>query len=954
MSVERSMNTRTPRTTVANVKRIVLASVALVFAASCQHDSKGPFGPKLQGLAHVPVFSTVQSTSGATFTTDKDDYSPGETLNLSGSGWQSNDVLDIHLDETPQNHDPVDWTINVDTSGGFTDATYIVQESDLGVTFTITATSQATGDVAQATFTDDAACPASGTGNPQTSNRVGATATVSGNDVTYKFESFVTEGSGGVPGLIKYCVYPDVQPDGGVTVVAIGANGAAWTESQSSGNFSFNRPNGNPTNIPYDGASHEMGTATWNSGVPTDYNKILLHINDAAECAALYGGNPGTCFVLPGERVKTAEGPSVSKDAHGAYDRTFTWTILKSVDHAEVKTAGGGPATFNYTASVSHDAGAVSAVKVTGTITVTNPNAAAMTLDAVTDKLSDGTVCTVTGGTLSLPAGPNSNTTFGYECDLGGLPQVNVTNTVTISWSDQDLSDASHLPKGSADFTAPDNAPTISFTANNIDECVSVTDTYSGGPQSVPVCAGGDLNPKTFTYSQTVNDPAGTCTSHDNTVSFTTTDLGATDSKKVTVTDCQGADLTVSKTATPSFKRTYNWSIQKSVDKTTVKQVGGSATFNYTVVVNQTGFTDSDWKVNGTITVSNPNDWEDITLTDLSDAVGNGGTCTVNKSAGLTVPKSGSKSYPYECTYASAPNPSSGTNTATATWDKTTYSTPNGSASGTSDFAFTTPTTLVNKTVTVTDSYKGTLGTVTATDGQPFASKTFPYSRTISVPQFDCLSYPNTATIVETGQQSGVTVTVCGPAKTGALTMGFWQNKNGQKIITGGAATSGVCNSGTWLRRYAPFQDLSATATCAQVGTYVTNVIKAANSSGSSMNPMLKGQMLATALDVYFSDAALGGNMINAPEPIGGKSIDLTMICKMIDGSGGTATCSGTYQNASSAFGGATSLTVSQILAYAASQSNAGGSVWYGQVKATQELAKNTFDAINNQVAFAP
>jgi hypothetical protein len=67
----------------------------------------------------------------------------------------------------------------------------------------------------------------------------------------------------------------------------------------------------------------------------------------------------------------------------------------------------------------------------------------------------------------------------------------------------------------------------------------------------------------------------------------------------------------------------------------------------------------------------------------------------------------------------------------------------------------------------------------------------------------------------------------------------------------------------------------------------------------------------------------------------------------------GTASCSGTFLNASSAFGGATSLTVLQILAYAASQSNAGGSLWYGNVKSVQELAKNTFDAINNQVAFS-
>jgi hypothetical protein len=56
----------------------------------------------------------------------------------------------------------------------------------------------------------------------------------------------------------------------------------------------------------------------------------------------------------------------------------------------------------------------------------------------------------------------------------------------------------------------------------------------------------------------------------------------------------------------------------------------------------------------------------------------------------------------------------------------------------------------------------------------------------------------------------------------------------------------------------------------------------------------------------------------------------------------------------SSAFGGATSLTVSQLLAYAASQSNVGGTSWYGQVKVTQGLAKDAFDAINNQAAFAP
>jgi hypothetical protein len=171
------------------------------------------------------------------------------------------------------------------------------------------------------------------------------------------------------------------------------------------------------------------------------------------------------------------------------------------------------------------------------------------------------------------------------------------------------------------------------------------------------------------------------------------------------------------------------------------------------------------------------------------------------------------------------------------------------------------------------------------------------------------------------------------PATTGAATIGFWQNKNGQGIITGGLTTAGVCNSGTSLRHYAPFQDLSATATCAQVAAYVTNVIKSASCGGSTCNAMLKAQMLATALNVYFSNSGLGGT-----------TIDLTKICTDIP------TCS-TFVNVSSAFGGATSLTVSQMLAFAGSTSNVGGSTWYGNVKATQVLTKDAFDAINNQVA---
>ncbi len=440
-----------------------------------------------------------------------------------------------------------------------------------------------------------------------------------------------------------------------------------------------------------------------------------------------------------------------------------------------------------------------------------------------------------------------------------------------------------------------------------------------------------------------------TCGIFNNTATVTS-DMNAPISASASVTVY--CDLRVSKTAVPTFTRTYNWSITKGVDKTLVRKVGGSATFNYAVNVRQTGYVDSNWLVTGRITVVNPNPTLAISGVNVTDSVNNGGSCTVEGGSGITIPAGGSVILNYTCVYAAEPTLRSGLNIARATWDKTA-GTPHKSASGSKFFSFgscgTTTAgnpTNVNKTITVTDKFNGsttTLGTVTATTYMPYAAKTFNYSRTVSIPSYACKSYANTAKIVETGQSAGKTITVCGPINLGAKSKGFWQNKNGQNIIKQTASISGVCKLTPWLRTYAPFQDLSATASCTAAATYVYNIIKAADASGASMNAMLKAQMLAAALDVYYSDPALGGNKIGAPAPIGGVTVDLTLI-----------KAGGGYQNVSDAFGGAASMTISQMLNHAAGQSNAGGSVWYGNVKSTQELAKNAFDAIDNNWVFAP
>jgi len=632
---------------------------------------------------------------------------------------------------------------------------------------------------------------------------------------------------------------------------------------------------------------------------------------------------------------------TVVKTAATAFTRTYGWTIAKDADKTRLTIAEGGSATFTYTVNVSHDAGTDSLWTTSGTITVSNPNDWEDITANVTDAIDNGGACVVTGGTNLLIGKSSSSAPLAYTCTYASAPSALAgLNTATATWDKTTASTPSGSATGTATGTFGD--PTIK------DGSVSVSDPLDpSAPRAFLYSAA--TNPQSFSYSTTYSgDPAGTCKSHDNTATFTSNTTSTQDAASKTVTVCVAKDVTVAKTVVPTFTRTYGWTITKNVDKTSVRALNGTATFNYTVVASQTRATDSGWAATGSITISNPNDFEAITAT-VSDAA-IGGTCALTEANNVvSVAASGTATLHYTCGFASG---ASTTNTATATWDKAAATTPTGMASDTKNVAFVTPTTRTDESITVTDTFNGTpttLGTVNATEAAPFASATYTYSHTVNVPAHDCVSYSNIATFTTndtlTTGSATKTVTVCRiPPQTGALTIGFWQNKNGQAIITGGSSTANICNSGTWLRQYAPFQDLSATATCAQVGAYATNVIKAASSAGDSMNPMLKAQMLATALDVYFSDPALGTNKINAASPIGARNIDLVNMCA------DAVSCS-SYENASSAFGGAASMTVSQMLTYAASQSNAGGSMWYANVKSTQELAKDSFDAINNEKA---
>ena len=490
------------------------------------------------------------------------------------------------------------------------------------------------------------------------------------------------------------------------------------------------------------------------------------------------GGNVTFSFV---DEKKWAA-PTVVKNATATYDVRYPWAIEKTVANpggtpgasATQNVPEGTEATFDYGVTVTEKDKVESGWEVHGTVTVANTNTAPMTV-TLTDVLSDGTVCTfprvqdvsaAAGLQVSLPA--NAQTGYAYECTPEADAQDG-TNTATVTWSlaaypqTQAQVDQAQPGTDSASGTA-DYAFVIDDETN---KTVTITDTqHQFDPAWVNTWGEGD-NPETRNYSKSFPGVAGTCTTYDNTATITET--GQSDSAQATV--CVGKDLTVTKNKVASLIRTYAFDIDKAAADTTldVDPETGKATASYTVTVTDGAATDSDWVMTGSIFVSNPNDWQAITLTGITDAYnGDAESCEVDTSNGLTIAKGETdKEFEYTCLFDDKPV-YAGTNVATVTWDQAAASTPTGTASGSAavveadwdvDEQGRTVTVVDDKTV---PGAVHTLGEVTWVE-QGTEHELPPYSLELEGLPGQCVDYTNTATIEQTGQTAEETVTVCAP-----------------------------------------------------------------------------------------------------------------------------------------------------------------------------------------------
>lgn len=471
---------------------------------------------------------------------------------------------------------------------------------------------------------------------------------------------------------------------------------------------------------------------------------------------------------------------SASKTATGEWIRTFDWTISKTVDPTSLELFVGDKGNPEYTVSVDKT-GFTDVVKVSGQICVTNGGAVTtenlMLVDQVEYKTGNGMFLDLVGASQTImPAqlGPGESQCYPYEIEFTPVANAQYRNSVVVTITNH----SGHLgvefgPNPKAGFSLP-TSPTL------INDEITVDDTNgeTWGPVS------DDMS---WMYNREFTCENGDDYTHDNTATIVET--GQDDDATVSVT-CH--ELTVSKTADTSFTRDFDWTIVKSADLTEINVQINQApiTVNYDIDVDSTS-TDSDWSVDGSITINNPASIA-APLNSVTDKVNDAVDATVDCSMATTVPAMDS----LECTYsADLGGATDGTNKATATIDNYDRTDPNNPVSlgtttdfmGTAAVTFGDPTTILDECVTLDDDNpEGPTAQQICEDETP---ANVPYSKDFGpFTEVGMSTHSNTACIAtdDDGQHCDtvdIPITVNGPVPPGenpgegcTLTQGYWKS----------------------------------------------------------------------------------------------------------------------------------------------------------------------------------
>jgi len=437
------------------------------------------------------------------------------------------------------------------------------------------------------------------------------------------------------------------------------------------------------------------------------------------------------------------------KTADAEFTRTYSWEIIKAVEPASHTGWFGDEFTSSYDVSVNQTI-IDSDHRVIGVITVTNPTSFEVPF-TVSDSV-DGVTAVVdcdpnvagnqAGGTLA----PGGSATCSYEASLSG--PVDGTNAAEITSENAKVRGAT----ATAEYVFAEPTTVVG------EPTINVTDYFDSDEIGEALgSASGDF---TFEYGRDFMCPTDETMYADGVYTDSFPNIAKIDETEQS--DSANVDLTcykpvLSKDVDPEWFQEYTWSITKSVDPDShAGFLGDIFTSSYDVFVNQT-ITSYGFRAFGRIYVTNPSG-ESITV-DVADAVdGTRATvdCDGSGETSLTVAASATGS----CAYSvDLPDNSDRTNTATVTFNGYDFQ-------ATADVIFGDPIVVGHDRINVTDYFDGD----TTGDGLGSASgdHTFEYDRDFACPTDEGLytdgeyvaSFPNTATIDETGQSDDANVDI--------------------------------------------------------------------------------------------------------------------------------------------------------------------------------------------------
>ena len=495
----------------------------------------------------MTALATASSDDGLSITTDKDDYAPGDTVWFTGAGWPANDTLDILLEDEPATHEPHTWWVPVGEDGTFRDSTYVVDVGDLGVTFTLTATSRVTDRWLTVMFTDGniriqsnragvtftvTATKYIGSGNCTTGAQTPTTPTIASSPTTftanpspvesYKFVAAANSDQTPAAPFVNWTTSDPVVSNTGNTLCVVGFNGnRSYTANydaasdltitkSTSGTFSVGSLNAaygfevtNSGNATAEGSASNRITVT--DVLPAGLTAPASPFN-VTNWSCTVAGQTVTCELSPGQTIAPAASRTFS------FGVGITLAACPSVTNSASVGGGNEPAgnTGNNTSAP---------VATTISAGCPNPNQAP-TADAGDDKEgNEGSAILLDGSGSSDPDGdtplefewtvvtPLTGFDTGATCDLTNpstaAPSITCTDDGTVKVKLK-VKDSEGLPSTNEDE--------VEVTVKNVKPTVTVS------PTSKTIAEGGSAS-----FTATVTDEGANDDPDDFDFDWTTT-----------------------------------------------------------------------------------------------------------------------------------------------------------------------------------------------------------------------------------------------------------------------------------------------------------------------------------------------------------------------------------------------------------------------------------------------